>query len=71
MKYGTTKTGKIHVFTDNNECICDLNIQIDKEVSREYIETRKITDLCFNCQSQLSESSNKELKAFRYSAFKG
>jgi hypothetical protein len=65
MKYGTTKTGKIHVFTDKNECLCDLNIQIDKEVSQEYAETRQITQICGSCQSNLDSESPYKHKSYR------
>lgn len=47
MKYGKTKTGKVHIFTDMNECICDLNIPIFKEVSKEYAQR----NLCKNCEA--------------------
>ena len=65
MKYGTTKTGKIHVFTDANECLCDLNIKIDKEVSQEYAETRSITSICGTCQSCLDSESSHKHKSYR------
>jgi hypothetical protein len=53
MKYGITKSKTIHLFTDNNECLCDLNIKIDKEVSKEYAQL-KIFSYCQNCQSHIS-----------------
>jgi hypothetical protein len=65
MKYGTTATGKIHVFTDMNECLCDLNIKIDKEVSKEYAETRPCTKICGSCQSCLSSDSPHKHKSYR------
>lgn len=46
MKLGTTKTGKIHIFTDKNECLCDLNIHIKHEVSEEYTDIKSV---CLNC----------------------
>ena len=50
MKYGISKSGTLHLFTNNNECICDLNIKIYKEVSEEYFElTHK--ELCLNCNN--------------------
>ena len=48
MKNGITKTGLIHIFTNANECICDLNISMDKEVSKEYAELHK-DKFCKNC----------------------
>lgn len=50
MKYGTTKTGKIHLFTDDNECICDLNIKLDKIVSNEYAEIVHSEKVCITCR---------------------
>ena len=35
MKYGITKTGKMHKFTDRNECLCNLNVRMRKEVLEE------------------------------------
>ena len=65
MKYGTTKTGKIHVFTNNNECLCDINIKIEKEVSQEYAETRPITSICGSCQGYLNSNSPCKHKSYR------
>lgn len=65
MKYGTTKTGKIHVFTDKNECLCDLNIKIDNEVSLEYAETRLITQICGTCQCHLDSNSPYKHHSYR------
>ena len=65
IKYGTTKTGKIHVFTDNNECLCDLNITIDREVSKEYAEIRPITQICGNCQIHLPVGNSFKHKSYR------
>lgn len=49
MKYGiTTSKNKIHLFTDDNECFCDLNIKIKKEVSNEYALLYS-NKLCKNC----------------------
>jgi hypothetical protein len=56
MKNGITKTGIIHIFTVSNECICDLNIQIDKEVSREYAELHK-EKFCKNCINVLKKNN--------------
>lgn len=53
MKYGTTKTSKVHIFTDNNECICDLNIEIDKPVTKEWLEFHGKDIVCKTCNSIL------------------
>jgi hypothetical protein len=53
MQHGTTKTGKIHVFTDNNECLCDLNIKIERQVSLEYIRFIPFDKICNNCYDKL------------------
>lgn len=60
MKYGRTKTGTIHLFTDNNECLCDLNIKIDKEVSKEYVQLKPFS-YCANCQSHISVNHSMRL----------
>lgn len=54
MPYGTTKTGKIHVFTTNNECICDLNININKQVSKEYVTLHQ-DKLCLTCANLIKK----------------
>jgi hypothetical protein len=60
MKYGTTKTGKVHIFTDKNECICDLNIIINKEVTKEYLEITGIR-ICETCRKiLLNKPFNKQ-----------
>lgn len=46
--FGTTKTGKIHLFTSENECLCDLNIKIKNKVSGEYVKAHK-NNLCLTC----------------------
>lgn len=48
MIFGLSKVGKIHVFTDSHECICDMNIHFHKEVTGEYV--RNTDKLCKNCQ---------------------
>jgi hypothetical protein len=57
MKYGKTTSPKIHVFTDSNECICDLHINMKTEVSKQYAQIHK-KDLCKNCLQRLNESDN-------------
>jgi hypothetical protein len=61
MKYGRTKSGTIHLFTDKDECLCDLNIKIETEVSHEYA-TLKAIHACSTCQSHLSIDSPFRLR---------
>jgi hypothetical protein len=47
MRFGITKTNsKVHYFTDDKECICDLHIKLDTFVSKEYAQ---LSSICKNC----------------------
>jgi hypothetical protein len=59
MKYGITKTGKMHKFTNKNECLCNLNVRMRKEVLEEFalIAIQKKL-FCKDCLRILEEIKN-------------
>lgn len=60
MRFGQTKTSSIiHYFTDDKECLCDLNIKLDTFVSKEYAS---YSSICKNCQNKFDSIQKKENK---------
>lgn len=61
MKLMINKSGGIHYSTDKNECICDLNIELIKIVSEEYVNFHS-DKLCKNCIKLMQRKNNPEFK---------
>jgi hypothetical protein len=37
----------MHLFTNDDECLCDINIKIEKRISKDYAMIKNNT--CLNC----------------------